>query len=388
MKCLLIGLKSDIALVQTTMRADVDCNWLLVDEYCELDRNLDEGCLYYDAIIVAVADKTVSARMVKSVIETLSISPNKVFDFYRYYDSLMPYMRADRCMKAVSSEGLDGIILGISMAAVGIIPEMLGNYVNLAVSSQDLYYNYKTLDYCYNKYNTKLRTAKRVIIDMYDYTYFNFDVSLGIMALPYYSRYHGFILDSHNFEDNHLYSYDFSRLTSYVINSQSESFVAAKKVLWDKIFDMKNSYNVYADISFPIRWGERFHIASDEEIANYNVKTSIVTRTYQKTIDENVATFEKLLKLIYRINPDMDIVLVFMPFYYQTQMKYEALYQNHKEFFLNTITEFKKRYPIRFINYKNCFLAHEKRCYFDAIHFNYWGASNFTKLLKNDLHNL
>ena len=46
MKCLLIGLKNDIGLVRTTMRKSVECTILQVDEYCELDRDLDEGCLY------------------------------------------------------------------------------------------------------------------------------------------------------------------------------------------------------------------------------------------------------------------------------------------------------------------------------------------------------
>ena len=65
----------------------------------------------------------------------------------------IPAMRADRVMTNPLYAEYEGLILGISHAEVGIAANrMTGNWANLAVSSQDIFYNYKTLEYCIGKY--------------------------------------------------------------------------------------------------------------------------------------------------------------------------------------------------------------------------------------------
>lgn len=77
----------------------------------------------------------------------------------------------------------NGMVLEISHAEVGILPKALnGDFCNLAVSSQDIYYNMKTLKYCIDNYPNKIQDLQYLIFEMYDYTYFNYDVSLSKAA--------------------------------------------------------------------------------------------------------------------------------------------------------------------------------------------------------------
>ena len=85
-----------------------------------------------------------------------------------------------------SHDSYDGVILGLSNVEVGVIPSQFkAAFCNLAVSSQDIYYNLKTLEYCYENYYEKLKNLKYAIVDLHDYNYFNFDTSLSNSAVKY-----------------------------------------------------------------------------------------------------------------------------------------------------------------------------------------------------------
>ena len=76
----------------------------------------------------------------------LDVCSERVFDLNMFIRAITPLATVDRVMKNPLHKEYTGMVLGISHAEVGIIPELLtGNFCNLAVSSQDIYYNYITL---------------------------------------------------------------------------------------------------------------------------------------------------------------------------------------------------------------------------------------------------
>lgn len=143
----------------------------------------------YDYIVIAIEDKQVARNMYGLLKAILDQDSRKVIDFYLLYRAALPPMIVDRVMQNPLKNRYNGMILGISHAKVGILPQLLnGDFCNLSVSSQDIYYNMKTLEYCMNIYANKIQDLEYLIFDMYDYTYFNFDVSLSsYSSVKYYS---------------------------------------------------------------------------------------------------------------------------------------------------------------------------------------------------------
>ncbi len=128
------------------------------------------------------------------------IKQKKILDFYGYYRSSVPLMVAERRMEYPLIDKYKGMILGISHAETGIIARMFEQpFCNIAVSSQDIYYNLKALEYCYQKYRSKIEDLEYMVFDMFDYHYFNFDTSMSRNAHAYYTWG---IFDPHNFAQN------------------------------------------------------------------------------------------------------------------------------------------------------------------------------------------
>ncbi len=63
-----------------------------------------------------------------------------------------------------------------------------GNALNFACSSQDIYYNYLTARKIWDEYSEKVKAVKYVVIDMYDWTYFNFEALMTGVTVDYFIR--------------------------------------------------------------------------------------------------------------------------------------------------------------------------------------------------------
>ena len=127
---------------------------------------------------------------------------NPIIDFVRCFMAGLPVMRVDLMMQNPKVTDYDGMILGISHGQTGILYNFLnGEWCNLCLSHQDIYYNYKTLEYCYDMYADKIRNLKWLIVDMYEYAYINYDCSLSRNIANYW-RCGGINFDTHHFQDN------------------------------------------------------------------------------------------------------------------------------------------------------------------------------------------
>ena len=93
---------------------------------------------------------------------------------------------------------IEGIILGISHAVTGI--NDIPGFINASVRGQDAYYNVKTFEFIEKK--CALDYLNTVIIEIYDYNYLNYDVSLTRRVVDTFYSKGGLFEYSHNFDKN------------------------------------------------------------------------------------------------------------------------------------------------------------------------------------------
>ena len=383
MKILLIGKEQDIELVYRCVR-DVEMVDKIIcwdDDYGPEELEPDMLAVY-DAVIVAVESEKQAGYLYELLACIMGDDEGKLINFYAVYRAMVPDMIVDRVMKNPLIPKYDGMILGISHANYGIIPRCLNvPFCNLAVPSQDIYYNLKTLEYCLANYRSRIADLKYLVIDMFDYTYFNYDVSLSKTAVSYYYYYGGYILDAHNFAGNKNFDYGFEQMRRLLQEKKLAGIDHEKMLLWEQIFDNVHAGTQYREFGNPVKLFERARIVKKKDLDEYRVCTSIVQNTYQDTIKENIAHFYELLHLAYQLNPDLKVFVVLRPRYAEAEKMAAQAYAGWKKIFYDIIEESGRQYPFRFIDFKGHEISQERACYYDISHLNYYGAVKFTHLL-------
>lgn len=389
MNILLIGFDHDTDFVCQTIKNRTD-----IKETVLWDKNGGPDCLtpeflsQFDCIIIAVKDLKTSGDLF-TLISMILDDDSHIIDFYRLYRACMPFMKADRIMTNHPEQKYDGMILGISHAEVGLIPRCFdGNFCNLAVTSQDIYFNMKTLEYCLVNYPEKIRNLKYLILDLYDYTYFNYDTSLSKNTLNYYSL--GGYLDAHNFARNKHFHGSFENVKTDILANRFRGMTDSMVSLWNELFpDIYTQYD-YLEFPFITTTYLRTKVIQDKDIEKYYANTSIVEKIFHDTIQENIQHFYALLDLLYRINSQIKIYLILLPRNFYAQQKGNALYPQYtqwKEMFETILEEANKTYPFTYLNFKDHEISKEMKYYYDVSHFNYYGAVTFSKLLNNMIKN-
>ncbi len=391
MRILIVGFKEDSSIIESQLKKEHQ-----IIGYCECfydgkneEKNLfsieDINEIKFDNIILAISNLELSSTVRNILILEYQINSDKIIDFYRLYEASIPMMRVDKVMRNPNHNDYEGMILGISHSELGIIPKYLEkSFCNLAVSSQDLYYNLKTLEYCISNYYEKIKNLKYAIIDMFDYTYFNYDISLSKKALGYWS-WGGYNLDEHNFSRNKTFkNYSFDNVIEYLVSQRLDGISEKHVDAWEDLFINIFSYNNYKDFTNVDRSEHRLKTVSNEEIRSFNTEVSIVKNKYPETIRENIEIFDKLIKTLKNINPNINIYILLMPKYIEIENKTSLNRSEWKQYFENMIMSFKEIYKFEYYNLKDCTEISSHRMYYqDVSHLNYFGAINFTKYLNN-----
>ena len=385
MDILLIGFEHDIDFVCQTIKDKT-----AIKETVLWDKNGGPDCLIpeflsrFDCIIIAAKDAEISDNLF-TLISVIQSNDAHIIDFYRLYRTCMPFMKADQLMTNHPEQKYDGMILGISHAEVGLIPRCFdGNFCNLAITSQDIYFNLKTLEYCLANYPEKIRNLKYLIFDLYDYTYFNYDASLSKNAVNYYSL--GGYPEEHHFSRNKHFQVSFENVITTILADRYHGITDSMISLWNELFpDIYTQFD-YLEFPFISTTYLRTKMISDKDIENYYANTSIVEKIFNDTIQENIQHFYALLDLAYRINPAMKVYLILLPRNFHAQLKGNALYPQYtqwKEMFETILREANKTYPFTFLDFKDHEMSKEKKYYYDVSHFNYYGAVTFSRFLNN-----
>lgn len=331
----------------------------------------------FDLFVVTEKNSLLSLDMLK---KEFNIPQEKIISFWQLYNASLPTRVCDRIMLNPSHCTYDGVILGLSNVEVGIIPSQLkASFCNLAVSSQDIYYNLKTLEYCYENYYEKLKNLKYAIVDLHDYNYFSFDTSMSTSALKYLG-FGGYDLDAHNFSQNKNYNGDYSEYVEKIENLKFDGLNEVNVAQWSVNFpDVHELDNFAGFVSAYSDLSKRKAVVTDQQIDAYKYDRSNVVQIFDKTVKKNVEYLEKLLQLLYKINPEIKIYLTVLPKFVEVETKDAPQLLKHKNLFYEIIEKLRGKFDFEFLDFKKISeIMYHRNYFYDANHLNYFGAIKLT----------
>lgn len=352
----------------------------------------------FDCVLVGFEDREKGVQMIYLLNDAFGVAEEKVIDYYQFYRAGIPFMNVKRIMSNPLFYSYDGLVLGLSHAECGVLTNRLsGRFANLAVSSQDLYYNMRTLEYCFSNYSNKLKDMEYLVLDMYDYTYFNYDTSMTKQALRYYS-FGGYNLDPHNLEKNSNYNgaSALDEIIDYFRWIMYQGIHEENMGLWDALFDNVYAQNHYMDFNSDFGRSNTLRCISDGGVRKFDidkadtlkVDSGIIRQRFDTTIEENTEIFYKILRMAYEWNPQMKVFVVIIPRYIEVQKKIAEVYQPWKELFYRIIDDAKQKYPFTFLDFSGHEVATKTYHYTDVSHMNYFGAVKFTEVLNRCIYHI
>ena len=324
------------------------------------------NCITFDYIIIAIEDTKIKNEAKQYLIRKQNISGRKIID-YDYY--MKNSIKLVRVMES-SEQPYNGMILGMSYAEVGIIPELLRErFCNLAVSSQDIFYNYKTMEFVYRNYEDKL-DLKYLIIDMYDYRWFNYDLSQGKMIYQYICEWNGFPYDMHNIDLN----CNLTQEQKAEIKEQKNNII--DKEIY-KLFDKDYRGSMVAEL--------RMKVVQDECVKEKINSHFFRESKHENTLKENVEYFEKTLHFVKKVNPNIRIICMLIPRFNEFEKIIEPFQVESKKYFTDLIEKWIEQYDVEFYNFRDLEMASQRGYFFDFEHLNYEGAKVFTEYIEKIL---
>lgn len=341
----------------------------------------------WDIIIVAFKESGYAEKLIPIIKLYINNPSVVILDYYKLRWASRPLMNVDVAMNNSYVDEYSGVILGISHGELAILPERLnmGDFANLAVSSQDIYYNLKSLEYCLDKYPAKIAHLKTAIIDLFDYSYFNYDASMTSKIMFYLSS-GGYNMDQHNFAKNKDYKTEqYEDLVNKIRHIWKLDYSDDLISIWDTLFEADDLSKLYGskymsfnDIS------RRCDIVSDEQIERFKLGR-YTYKWFDETISENKQYFERILEILNNINPAIKVYLVLIPRYAGVWEKEEHLLEFWKEPFYKILDEMSKKYSFEILDYVRNDFAKNRVYYQDEAHLNFLGAMKFTDMLLKDM---
>ena len=416
MKVIIYGLDRSRKVIERNLRDNCEIVGYC-DDFYKLGVYSDKNLIALDEIKDTDFDYIIISSMSEERVEEINnklinagIEKDKILKFFSLYKELCTYLlelplkRSHRILSNMGDD-IEGIILGISHGAVDINPKYLDKkFCNLAIPMQDLYYNLKQLKTLVYDYPEKVKNIKYAIIDMYTYTYFNYDISMTNNAVLYYEN-SGYREDEkHNFDNNKNFTgtiqEELDKRQQMYEDREESSFQDEDKkhqldvfrLLFDRdamdvTYDYKN-INIYKDycVDFPLR-KDREKIISDEEIEELKrteTPSSLQTFQFSKTLAENRTVFREILKLLNEINENIKIYLVLIPEYNERELYLQKQEKFWKESFYRTLEIFREDFKFTVLDFKDYKELYTNRdYYYDSGHLNYKGSVEFTELLNN-----
>lgn len=325
--------------------------------------------LDYDYIVITIRERKEAWRVYKLLIEN-GVYSKKIIPFYVCAN----YELYDIKLRNHKLENIKGLIFGNSHATFGYLEEnMFVPFLNFAIPSADIYYNYKVFDKCVMNYGEKLNNLQYIIIDMFDYVMFNYDTSLSINTFDYIMN--GGYMDEHNFENNKNFKESFEKSlfeNGYIIVDQEKKFGS-----------LFNDTDVTFDLYSMERWK---HIKKDEP-ADVNVLIgTLVSKRFKQTIEENISIINKFMQEIRQFCPNVKIVFTLIPRYITMEKLGGFFIESWKKEFYEIVHGLCNKYNAIFFDYKNRKeISENHRFYYDVSHLNTTGGRALTSILNEDL---
>ncbi|SCY05402.1 hypothetical protein SAMN02910292_00723 [Lachnospiraceae bacterium XBB2008] len=341
-----------------------------------------------DIVIIAINDSD-TVKLIKTVLDDHGVPAGCVIDFYKFFYAMIPFMRADRVMNDPGFPGYEGVILGLSHAEFGILADNLSvPMANLSVSSQDLYYNLQTFKYVMNKYSDRFSALNYLILDMYNYNYFNYDLSLSKIVAPYWYYGGGYNIDDHNYPDNKNFEYTLENIRDAIDKKLLSGITDDHIYLWTEFFDMECNHESRHEyyVNYP-GIHKRSQMINEDIIRDFNYTPSNVVKRFESTIEENVRIFDEMLSYAREVNPDVKIYVLLMPVNAEAwEFGGKKEYLKWKPEFESIISRAKEKNDFFYLDMMDSELSHDTKSWYDTEHLNYYGAIQFTELLNSLLN--
>lgn len=358
----------------------------------------------FDYIINTIKDKSLSENMYFNLLKS-GIPKNKIINFYKnlFYKCYkvinifrFPEKSAERKIQNFN-DNPEGLVLGVSHALYGINTNFLNNkFINLSNISQDMFFNYKVLELALIKYKDKFKNLKYIIFDLYTYTYFNFDVSLTLSAVPYLisSGFYGEF--ERNFKNNKNFNKTLKEeLNNYLFPEISEN----EEDIFDSLFSTdikslkaeKNYQNNLVLNSLFYQFTskhDRDISISDEQVSLFEKQpakeSGIQKNIFEYTEIENKNIFENILKMIHNFNENIKLYIILIPTHQSFERKLKHSEKEWKGKFYYIINYYKRIYNFEFLDFKDYTeISSNNHFYYDLGHLNYNGSIAFTLMLNS-----
>lgn len=383
MKILLYGIGKDLDNVEKKVRKEHEIvgymdSFAKIKEY--RGRTFYElysiNSLEFDYLVITLKDRKIAWEIQEMLVGQYGIPLEKIIPFYVYANRELWRIK----MYNNELEKVQGLIFGNSFALAGFLEDELDiPFLNLAVSSQDLYYCYRVFCQCMEQYGRRLRNLKYIVIDLWNYMEFNLDTSQGRDILGY--LYGGGIHDEHNFSFNKHYSdtLENTMFTEYhiVLTDQKQKFMQEIFSDWNVEEINESSYN---------RWT---HIPNDTKMRAAQVINVRITKKHEDIFQENIIILERFMKAIRKNNADMKIIFTLIPQYLAIEKGLQPFITTWKDEFDKIVTDICERYHALFWNFKDFKEISENHMfYYDELHLNTIGARAMSAILNQKLNQI
>ncbi len=329
----------------------------------------DISKLDYDYIVITIRGCKEAWKVYNLLLE-YGVYSEKLVPFYVYAN----YELSDIKLRNHKLENIRGLIFGNSHAAFGFLEENLFvPFLNFAIPSADIYYNYKVFDKCITNYQRNLRSLQYIIIDMFDYVVFNYDASLSANIFDYILS--GGYVDEHNFKSNKNFKRSFENSLF-----EMKSISKVQKKMFESLFsNMDVEYNLYS----MERWT---HIKEDEPADTKVLIGTLVSKRFKQTIQENIILINKFLHEIRLFFPHVKIIFTLIPRYITMEKLGRIFIESWKKEFYDIVYKLCNKYDAFFLDYKSRKEISENHMfYYDISHLNTTGGMALTSILNNDL---
>ncbi|WP_373265173.1 hypothetical protein [Hungatella hathewayi] len=333
--------------------------------------------LKYDYMIISVIDRKTAWQIMNYLTDEYAVDPERIIPFTCYTSNELYKVKMNS-----SSDEIKGLIFGNSHAMYGYIESFFdGGVINLSSSSQSLFYSYQIFKRCLSEYRKKLAGLNYIIIDLYDYNFFNSDISLTRGLFDYIEW--GGLIDPHNFRKNQSYK------GSFEDELMREKRILAdlpvnKKQIMHELFECTGSPKTQMTVeSVNRRWG---HITGREPLETDKFLGNVVQNRYEETIRENITIFHEFIGEIRHYFPDCKIVVTLIPRYITMEKTLSFIMQDWKHEFEMIIYEAEKRFGIHYLNFKDLEeISGNTYFYYDICHLNTAGGQALTSVLNRKL---
>lgn len=345
-------------------------------KFYKLDE-INEVC--FDYVIITVWERHTAWKIKQVLVDNYGIDDRKIIP-YSVYARNEIVENID-----VNKQDICGVILGNSHAYHAYLPDYLdGEFINVACPNQDIYYNYKVLEkYLRNCKNTAEK-LKYVIFDLYDYNFFNSDISLAKALLSYIEV--GGVADKHNFDSNIHYNRNFED-ELFMEKCMLSELGHEQRNIMELLFGYHINPIVIEEIYNNVynRWN---YIKPNEPLPAEKFISDIVTRRFEKTILENIQIMEKFVGQVQKIDSECKIILTLLPRYITMEKTLSAFMRKWKSDFEDIVRNLQVNSGdmVYFLNYKNQInISGNNRLYTDINHLNTIGGRCMSSILNEDI---